>query len=222
MELTHKAELLEQMQLYTSNLENFYEETRKFRHDQLNILSSIYGYIENNDITGIKEYFIKYISPFTNKIPIADVSLDMFKNIKIPELKGILSMKLIYAQTLGIQLHIEVFDEVTKLCFDLVDLCRASGILLDNAIDACNGTENSRINFAIIKREIDFRFIFSNTITEIPPLTEIFKKGYSSKSNNRGFGLFILQQIIDRNKFSSIQTELSNGWFTIFIDIAYE
>ena len=220
IDLEHKAELLEQLQTYTYSLESVYDEVRKFRHDIINIITAMYGYIEDKDFNGLIEYFNTYISPIAARMPLTDVNLDKLKNIKIPEFKGIVSVKLLYAQDLGIHIHIEVFEEITKLNIDLVDLSRIVGILIDNAIDACKGIIDSSISFAAIKRKMDTRLILSNTVNELPPLEKMFQKGFSTKSGNRGIGLYIVQQLIDRNQKSSIQTELDNNSLTFFIDIS--
>ncbi len=57
LEVAHKQELFDQLQNYTNNIENLYTEMKKFRHDYINIFSALYGYIESNDMNGIKHYF---------------------------------------------------------------------------------------------------------------------------------------------------------------------
>jgi len=44
------------LQDYTHNLEAMYNGLRSFKHDYINILLSMSGYIENNDIDGLKEF----------------------------------------------------------------------------------------------------------------------------------------------------------------------
>ena len=50
LEFKNKKIQFENLQEYTSNLEKLYTEMREFRHDYINILSSIIGYIENKFI----------------------------------------------------------------------------------------------------------------------------------------------------------------------------
>ena len=218
-ELARKAELLDQLKLYMANLESFYEDTRKHRHDYMNILSALYGYIEGNDIEGIKNFFIERISPFTKAMPKIDNELDKLRRINITELKGLLSIKLLHAQTLGIKVHVEVQDVIEALNFDMVDLCRAIGILLDNAIEACENQAEPKLDFAVVKRESDIRLIFSNTVASQPPHTKIFLKGFTTKPGNTGLGLYILNQIIDKYNNVSMQIEMNHNIFTVYIDI---
>ncbi|MFR3948966.1 MAG: GHKL domain-containing protein [Ruminococcus sp.] len=84
-------------------------------------------------------------------------------NIKITELKSILSSKLLYAIELNIDVSIEVTDEVISLPMNTLDLCRIAGIFLDNAIEATLETAYPSIRFALINLDAEYIFIISNT-----------------------------------------------------------
>ena len=45
-----------------------YSSLRSFKHDYSNIMLSMSGYIEANDMDGLKEYFDKEILPLSKKI----------------------------------------------------------------------------------------------------------------------------------------------------------
>jgi len=213
-EIIHKEEMLENLRTYTVNIENNYASMRKYRHDHLNILLGLHGHIQNDDMDGVKNYFSQYISPFAVNSLEINKSLDKLNNIKITELKSILSLKLLYAQEAGVQTNIEINDPINDAGVDLVDICRITGILIDNAIEACRDTENPVLSFAaVIKDKNELIFIFSNTCKPDIPLNQIFEKGFTTKENGEGLGLFIVNQIIEKNKNIMLKTELSGDVF---------
>jgi two-component system sensor histidine kinase AgrC len=180
------------------------------------------GYIDNGDTEGLKEYFNKNISRITANLKLSNSSLGRLQNIKIPELKGVLLVKLIHAQELGLNVHIEVYDEISSVDFDLVDLCRIVGILFDNAIEAYDvgaGINNYKLRFGAIKKEASTQLIFENTITEPLPMAQIFSKGYTTKPEGQGLGLHILKQVIDKHSNADMLAESKNGLFSVIIDI---
>jgi two-component system sensor histidine kinase AgrC len=213
IEIRHKEELLENLQAYTDNIENMYAEMRKFRHDHTNMLLGLHSHIEEGNLDGISKYFVKYVSPFTESAPAISLALDKLRNIKIPELKSILSLKLMYAQEAGIDVHIESEDIIENVDFDLIDLCRVTGILLDNAIEACRGVPGPVIKFAAIKTANGILLVFVNTCPNQPPMSRIFDKGFSTKGEGRGMGMFILRQTVDKYKNVSLGTSVEDGNF---------
>ena len=48
---------LQKSKNYNNNLQLLYDEVITFRHDFGNIIQSIGGYVDNNDIQGLKEYY---------------------------------------------------------------------------------------------------------------------------------------------------------------------
>ncbi|EED2032336.1 ATPase, partial [Listeria monocytogenes] len=57
LKVQNQKEQLEQLQDYVTTLESLHREMRVFRHDYVNILSTLVGYIDNNDMPGLKYYF---------------------------------------------------------------------------------------------------------------------------------------------------------------------
>ena len=52
---------LQKSKNYNNNLQLLYDEVITFRHDFGNIIQSIGGYVDNNDIQGLKEYYNQII-----------------------------------------------------------------------------------------------------------------------------------------------------------------
>ena len=126
---------------YTDNLESLYMDMRKFRHDYINIISSMVGFIENKDIEGLKKHFDEHIYPLNTEMNKNNYKLGLLKNILMPEIKGLLSAKIIRAQELGVDVVLEIVEPIDKINLDIIDLSRCLGIILDNAIEATLSSE---------------------------------------------------------------------------------
>lgn len=209
-ELAHQQEIMNNLKNYTSNIEGLYNEMRRFRHDYVNILASVYGFAENNENEKLKTYLLDQILPESERITQSNLSIDRLSNIKLQELKGLLSLKLLYAQSLGIHVCIEVANPVERIDINMVDLCRITGILMDNAIEACAG-EGSSLSFTALTDEKGVTFIYTNTVEGSLDLTAIFQKGYSTKGKDRGLGLNNLRAIVGRYANAALSACVEGG-----------
>lgn len=202
------------LQEYTNQIENMYSSLRSFKHDYSNIMLSISGYIEANDMDGLKEYFDKEILPLSKKITKNTAHINQLMNIKTTELKSIISSKLLYAIELNINVNIEVTDEIVSLPIDTLDLCRVIGIFLDNAIEATLETDQPSIRFALINLETEYIFVISNTFLEKGiPYAALAKPNVSTKGANRGIGLYNAHEIISRYNHAFLDTEIQDKIF---------
>ena len=209
-EIIHNKEMLINLQGYTENVENTSIEVRRFRHDHRNLLLGFLDYIKNEDIDGIRAYYQQYLTTFIESTDALDSQLEGLKNIKNPEVKSILSSKLLLAQQRNIDVHIEVADEVGGIGdFQLVDLCRVVAILLDNAIESCHTSEKPTVKFLAMADENKIDFIFANTYPlPAPSLSQIFKEGFTTKEGGRGMGLYIASKLCGDGKAMSLYTNI--------------
>lgn len=90
---------------------------------------------------------------------------------------------------------IQCMEFQTKIpVYKLVELV---GNLLNNAMDALEKQQNKRLHVSIIE-EMEYLHIEIRNISEVVPMEQIsqmFRKGYSSKGNNRGLGLYSLKKM---------------------------
>lgn len=221
-EIIYKQKLKESEYLkeYTSSLEEMSEDLRKFRHDYVNIISSIVGYIDDNDMVGLKNHIYNNIIPLEIRINKDNTRIHLLKNIKRSELKGLISSKIIRAQELNINVNIEIMDEIKEIKFNIVTICRILGILLDNAIEECEIIEGSYLKFAIIKNISSIDFIISNSCREnIEPIYKLNSKGFSTKGKNRGLGLTIVNELIEEYENIVLDTIIENRVFTQILTV---
>ncbi|GKX68952.1 sensor histidine kinase [Inconstantimicrobium mannanitabidum] len=205
---------------YTKNLETLYNDMRVFRHDYINILSSMVGYIESKDMEGLEQHFNKNILPLSEGMKSNNFKIGLLQNIKIPEIKGILASKVIRAQEMGIDVAIEVVEPILKMSMDIIDLSRSVGILLDNAIEAALKCDKPFIKLALINKENSVLMIIVNgTPKDTPPIHKIYEKGFSTKGENRGLGLYNLKQILGKYNTIFLDTVIENGEFSQALEV---
>lgn len=214
MDNIHKQELLEIQRNYITNLESLYGDMREFRHNYINIVAAMYGYLQDKDYDGLNDYFTGEIVPIKDRMQNANHTLDQLKNIHIPEIKGTVALKLMHAQDNGIRVEIAVKDVVDSIGADIMDITNVLGILLDNAEEACAETDEPYIKF-VIRRENDVveMFIANPVLAPLPPIDEMFKKGFSTKGEGRGLGLDTVNQIMDKDKNTFLITNIRNNEF---------
>lgn len=220
MEFKNKKVEFDKLQEYTSNLEGMYNDMRKFRHDYINILSSMTGYIDQKDLTGLEEFFNKKILQLSENISKKDYKLDKLKNINVTELKGLLSSKVIRAQELGIDVFIDIMEPIEFINMDIIDLCRSVGILLDNAIETALLCKSPSVKLGIInKKNSIVMLIINSCLKDNPPIYKMFEKGFSTKGTNRGLGLSNLKEIVSNYKNISFDTSIENEEFIQYLQI---
>lgn len=209
-----KQEQIKNLQEYTKNLEELYMDMRKFRHDYINILSSISSYISQKDMMGLEGYFYNYIYPLDKTMEDKDFKLGFLKNIAIMELKGLLSAKLIRAQELNLNVTIDITEKVSNVSMNIIDLVRVVGILLDNAIEATLKSEDKVVKVGVINKESSTIIVIINSYSgDIPPIHQMFKEGFSTKGDNRGIGLSNMKSIINNYRNIALDTSIEEKSF---------
>lgn len=212
----------EQLREYTEALELQYDEIRKFRHDYINILSTMSAYLSLNDLEKLKKYFSEKIIPIGQKFESNNYQLGALSKVKVQEVKGIVSNKIIKAQDLNISTVVDIAEPIEELHVDTMKLCRSLGIILDNAIEEAVLCDYPRLEIAFVEKENLHIIIVKNSCREVPPIHQIYKKGFSTKGENRGLGLANLREILSECEGVTLDTYISeDGSFVQEIGIAY-
>ena len=215
-----KQKAMQDLQDYTRNLEAMYNSLRSFKHDYVNILLSLSGYIEDGDMDRLKDFFESKIFPTKNLITGGDYKLNQLSNIGVLEVKSLLSAKMIYAHESGIDITIDIPDKVESFLIDTVDLARILGIFLDNAIEATLETEQPQIGLNIIQNKTGVSIIISNHFRDNSVMLHKLKqKGFSTKIGHQGIGLWNAQKIISSYDNVLLETTMKCGCFTQHIEL---
>lgn len=216
----HMNALLQQyesLQHYTEELERTNLDMRAFKHDYINILSSLTGYIEENDMVGLRNVFENKITPISNDFLKSSTRLSFLSHIKIPELKSLFSSKIIYAENQGVHVFIDIVDDVTSFPMDIIDLVRVLGIFLTNATEELLNLEQKDklcLNLGIVKKSGSTLILIQNTTSASSEmLASIYEAGYSTKGKGRGLGLYTARNIIGNYPNIVHSTSIQDGMF---------
>lgn len=216
-----KQKALENLQDYTRNLETMYNGLRSFKHDYINILLSLSGYVENGDMEELKNYFESKIFPTKNLIAQGDYRLNQLGNIDVLEIKSLLSAKMIYAHESGFDVTINIPDRVEYFPMDTVDLARILGIFLDNAIEASLTAQQPQIGLNIIRTEAGVSIIINNRFQDNGvELHRLKQKGFSTKAGHQGIGLSNAREIIGSYDNVLLETTMRDGCFIQHMELA--
>ncbi len=204
---------------YAERMESFYEEFRIFRHDYKNILSTLSYYIKENDLPRLQEYFITRILPSGELLSSSSHVIGKLHMIKIPSIKSILYSKLINSLNRGLSPTLELTEPVNEIFIDELNLSRILGILLDNAIESAIETSEKIFSIAIITTENSILFSITNSCLPLEvPVSKLYEKGYSTKENHDGLGLYTVKKITDSLDHVSYAVQY-NGLFQQILEI---
>ncbi|KWT45690.1 sensor histidine kinase [Lactiplantibacillus plantarum] len=188
----------QQYDIYVKNLENSYQNLRKFRHDYQNILLSLGEYIQTADDPELQQYFRQVVTKSKQSLNRDFGHFDNLEQIKDKPLKAIIQSKFSVARQAGIQVRLEANDPIAAIAIDSVTLSRVSGILLDNAIEAVKGQSGGQIAVALVKYSRMVELIFANSLNHpIERLDELMVAGHTSKGAGHGQGLATVRELLD-------------------------
>lgn len=194
--------------IYNETLSKVNEGVRGFKHDMGNIVQSILGYIAINDTEGAKKYCQNLVIGF-NDINI--LSILSPKVIDDPAIYGVVVNKILIAREKNLTLSLDVTADVAKINFPKFELSRIIGILLDNAIEAAEQSENKKLIVDIrhnFKNNTDVIKIANSVKDTNIDIKKIFVKNYSTKTTPSGFGLYEVNKFLRRFPQGTLETTI--------------
>nr|WP_243118184.1 GHKL domain-containing protein [Clostridium botulinum] len=198
VKLRREIEEKNEIEEYSHIIEDMYSETRRFKHDYINMLSPLKEYIDNEDIEGLSEFFYNNVIDMDKNIKWSNSNIDKLKYIKFSGLKAILSTKLIKASSMNIDINVHIVEDIDYIHMNIMDLCRIIGILMDNAIEASGECEAPKICIVVAnKNDYVVIALHNNFFGDKPLIHKIYKEGFSTKGRGRGLGLYTVKNIID-------------------------
>lgn len=204
---------------YSEKLEELYKEVRGFKHNYMNILSSMYSYLDEQRYTELKTYFEQIVLPEGRQLASEDAAFGHLQNIQIPEMKGIVYIKLITAASRQLHIRAEIPNPVPSLQMDTQDLIKILGIYLDNAIEAAEQTPEKELTLSITCNA-DFCILqISNSSLPVENIPLLFTAEYSTKENHAGIGLYDVCKVLEQYKDVLSNTEYRDGIFTQILQI---
>ena len=199
-----------------SGNERYIESLRAQTHQFMNQLLIINGLLEIVDVEATKGFIAKITE-------VHNLEVGQITNlIKLPSLAGLILGKTRQAEEQQITLTLDPASNVPSQKYSTkfeVDLLRIISNLIDNAIDAVSQQTVKDINLFIMidKTSNETRIQIEDTGIGISDRDAIFRVGYSTKGDNRGFGMEIIENSVqDLN--GSIEIDSTPGRGTV-IDV---
>jgi two-component system sensor histidine kinase AgrC len=140
------------------------------------------------------------------------------KNIPIPGIKGLINYKLLEMKDLNIIVDVYVSDSVASIKNNNLDIKEKNnlytilGVILDNAIEASLESDDKMVSLQFFKEDDEINIILANTFKNIN-LDYLDKKGFSTKGENRGIGLYLVKEIIKHSECIKKETSIINNFF---------
>jgi len=216
--IKHKVELQEAktnaLQYYIKEVEAQHEVLQSFKHDYKNILLSMDIFFRESNFEGLKQYYYQHIKTVSSPILTDDSLVAPLQNIKIPEVKSILTLKLMLAHESGVHVSFEAPLPINAIGMNSVDLIRALGIMIDNAVEAVSKLDHGSCQVGFFKLDDGLLIIIKNSCDVIlPKLFQLKAKGFSSKGDGRGLGLYILDELVGKHRNVHLETQIDDGYF---------
>ena len=201
---------------YNETLKKVNEGVRGFKHDMGNIVQAILGYIAINDSEGAKKYCQNLVIGFNDINVLSILSPQVIND---PAIYGVVVNKILLARDKNMTLSLDVNLNVSEINFPKFELSRMLGILIDNAIEAGEQTEDKKL---IVNMSHNFErnkdvIVISNSVNDTNiDVDKIFNKNYSTKDNPSGFGLYEVKKFLKHNPQAYIVTTVDkeNKLFT--------
>lgn len=183
-------------QMYIQPLEELVKEIRARQHEFDNHMNAVL----NMHIT-ISDYdeLVKKQSEYIKEVRLDD-SRKYVNLLKISDkiLAGFLYSKIVNApENVHVQLNVENFEVISPVPEH--DLIEVVGTLVDNAFEACR-EKGYEVCFVLDSQDDKLIFRTVNQVEEMcmEQVGRFFEKGYSTKGESRGLGLYNARQIAER------------------------
>lgn len=217
--LEQTAKDLETEKIYNKTLSILHDNIRCFKHDFNNIVQVIGGYIDLNDMNGLNKYYQSLLKECKLN---NNLNLLNSQTINNPSIYSLLNNKYYQALQYGITMNFEIFSDLSTINFNIYEFTRILGILLDNAIEAANETTEKIIEIQFKSDSKKQLFIIENSCADNNiSTTKIFEKGYSTKKNNSGIGLWKVHNILSKNTNIDLFTTVKNNKFKQELSVFY-
>lgn len=203
-----------QMYTHVTKYEKIITEQGKANHEFKNQLMVIRGYAQMGS-----SKLIDYIDSITKDTSKTQSSYLISQLNKFPEggIKGLLYYKLSVMEEEKIKYELDVETSVkTKLNVLSVDayknITKILGVLFDNAIEASKKSKKKIILISVTKNKSSVIFNISNSYSGKIDLSKL-GSGYTSKGIGHGYGLRLVNDILNETNSFIVKNDVVNGYF---------
>ena len=207
-----------------SGTEKYNDSLREQSHHFMNKLHVLHGLIEMKSYDEVEKYISYLKDDYHEKIGYISES------IKVPAIAGFLLAKVREAKQKNISLLIDPDSRIiNKEGLDELynELLIILGVLIDNSMESIADNEEGKIVVYLYlntDENILLCQVYDNGCGISKDILEnVFERGYSTKGENRGYGLNAVDTIVKKyNGLIDVESEVSKTKFTIEIPIKEE
>ena len=207
-----------------SGTEKYNDSLREQSHHFMNKLHVLHGLIEMKSYYEVEKYISYLKDDYHEKIGYISES------IKVPAIAGFLLAKVREAKQKNISLLIDSDSRIiNKEGLDELynELLIILGVLIDNSMESIADNEEGKIVVYLYlntDENILLCQVYDNGCGISKDILEnVFERGYSTKGENRGYGLNAVDTIVKKyNGLIDVESEVSKTKFTIEIPIKEE
>jgi len=216
-----KTEQLQNAENYNNSLQTLYDSVKGFKHDLNNIIHIIGGYVDTDDMNGLKIYYNDLKKDY---VRINNIEILNPNTINNPGIYSLIVAKQNRASELKVNMSLEVLFDFNNIKMPIYEFSRILGILIDNAIEAASEHTEKYVNLMFRESRKNHTQIISIENTYINKNVDtktIFKKGVTGKANHTGIGLWEVNQIISKNNNTILHTSKTDKYFKQQLEIYY-
>ena len=196
------------------NVEDYQEKQDLKIHEYRNQLSKLINKTDDEDLFNSSLIYLKESGfEVLNKEMEQILNVNLIDEAKIlsalkympkSDIKSLIYYKIIIAKKKNIDIVVDISNKINKKQFNfdkhnMIQLTQLIGIYFDNAIESATESSKKKIVFETYMINKNIVFVISNTYKGKIKLSNLPKKGVSSKGANRGKGLYFANKIINRN-----------------------
>ena len=207
-----------------SSLHEYEEMMDRYRisnHENKNTLQTIQAMLLKKE-----ENISKFIDSVVNDKLMYNENL-MYKTSAIPEggLRAIIYAKLATMKDKDIQFDFKVDNQVRRVSLlklgekVMLDICKIVGVYLDNAIEAVENLDKREIGIKLYLDEGYLCVKISNNYKGHIEDDKIDEIKYTTKANGHGYGLTMVKEILEQNRYLENERQVNGQVFTQILKI---
>lgn len=194
------------------NVENYQEQQDLCMHEYKNQLSKVIDATTDEKVINIVKSILKIDSSNENYI------LGKIKYLPKGEIKSLIYYKLLVSNKQNLNESIDISPKIKEEDLKLPsnvnnELSQLIGIYFDNAIEAAYNSSKKQIALEVYKIKDSLFFVITNSYKGNIKLNNITKKGFSTKGNSRGKGLYFANKIVKNSTYFNNETKIIDDYF---------
>lgn len=199
IKLTEEKRSIQLSAMYSGFVGEMISEIKRKQHEFKNHLNAIHGICYTTDEKLIKENVAEYVKSINSSL----MDVDELINIDNKILAAVIYNKLCQAKAKNIKLFYSIKSKLDNIKLKEYEVVEVLSDLINNAFEylELNNISDKVVYIKIDKEnnrnfiEVGNYYISAGSID----IDSVFKKGFSTKGENRGYGLYNAKKIVENN-----------------------